>query len=42
LNNQELLKPVGKNWTVAITLAHLAFWDRRGMYVIIIVDFWKE
>jgi hypothetical protein len=34
LNNQELLKPVGKNWTVAITLAHLAFWDGRVMHAL--------
>ena len=34
LNDQQLLKPVGKNWTVAITLAHLAFWDRRVMHVL--------
>ena len=34
LTDQELLKPVGKNWTVAITLAHLAFWDRRVMHVL--------
>ena len=23
--------PVGEHWTVAITLAHLAFWDRRAL-----------
>jgi hypothetical protein len=34
LSDQELLKPVGSNWTVAITLAHLAFWDRRAMHVL--------
>jgi hypothetical protein len=34
LNDQQLLKPVGKNWTVAITLAHLAFWDGRVMHVL--------
>jgi hypothetical protein len=26
--------PVGEHWTVAIVLAHLAFWDRRVMYVL--------
>ena len=26
--------PVGQHWTVAIVLAHLAFWDRRVMYVL--------
>ena len=29
LSDQELQQPVGEHWTVAITLAHLAFWDRR-------------
>ena len=30
--------PVGKNWTVAITLAHLAFWDRRVMHALEITE----
>jgi hypothetical protein len=34
LTDAELLHPVGEHWTVAITLAHLAFWDRRVMYVL--------
>lgn len=29
LSDQDLGHPVGEHWTVAITLAHLAFWDRR-------------
>ena len=29
LSDEELQQPVGEHWTVAITLAHLAFWDRR-------------
>ncbi len=29
LSDQELQHSVGEHWTVAITLAHLAFWDRR-------------
>lgn len=29
LSDQELQQPVGEHWTVAITLTHLAFWDRR-------------
>jgi hypothetical protein len=32
LTDAELMHPVGEHWTVAITLAHLAFWDRRVMY----------
>jgi uncharacterized damage-inducible protein DinB len=29
LSDADLLRPVGAHWTVAVTLAHLAFWDRR-------------
>jgi uncharacterized damage-inducible protein DinB len=31
LSDAELQKPVGQHWTVAITLAHLAFWERRTL-----------
>ncbi len=34
LSDEELQHPVGEHWTVAITLAHLAFWDRRVMFVL--------
>ena len=34
LSDAEMLHPVGAHWTVAITLAHLAFWDRRVMHVL--------
>ena len=34
LSDEELKTPVGQHWTVAIVLAHLAFWDRRVMYVL--------
>ncbi len=34
LSDKEMLHPVGEHWTVAIVLAHLAFWDRRVMYVL--------
>jgi hypothetical protein len=34
LSDAELQQPVGEHWTVAIVLAHLAFWDRRVMYVL--------
>ena len=34
LTDTELQHPVGEHWTVAITLAHLAFWDRRASYVL--------
>ncbi|MBK9715182.1 MAG: DinB family protein [Kouleothrix sp.] len=34
LSDEELQHPVGAHWTVAIALAHIAFWDRRVMYVL--------
>jgi hypothetical protein len=34
LSDAEMKTPVGEHWTVAIVLAHLAFWDRRVMYVL--------
>jgi hypothetical protein len=34
LSDAEMQHPVGEHWTVAIALAHLAFWDRRAMYVL--------
>lgn len=33
LSDEQLRQPVGEHWTVGICLAHLAFWDRRVMYV---------
>jgi hypothetical protein len=34
LTDEELQQPVGEHWTVAIALAHLAFWDRRVLDVL--------
>jgi len=34
LSDEEMHTPVGEHWTVSIVLAHLAFWDRRVMYVL--------
>ncbi len=34
LSEAELRTPVGEHWTVAVVLAHLAFWDRRVLYVL--------
>jgi hypothetical protein len=34
LTDAELQHPVGEHWTAAITLAHLAFWDRRMLYLL--------
>ncbi len=34
LSAADLEQPVGPDWTVAITLAHLAFWDERVLFVL--------
>jgi hypothetical protein len=34
LSDEEMQTRVGPDWTVAIVFAHLAFWDRRTMYVL--------
>ncbi len=34
LTDKEMQHPVGEHWTVGVALAHLAFWDRRVMYVL--------
>jgi uncharacterized damage-inducible protein DinB len=34
LDDEEMKHPVGEHWTVSIVLAHLAFWDRRVLYVL--------
>jgi hypothetical protein len=34
LSDDQLLTRVGEHWTVAIVLAHLAWWDRRVLYVL--------
>lgn len=34
LSDEAMQTPVGEHWTVAIVLAHLAWWDRRVMYVL--------
>jgi hypothetical protein len=34
LTDADLQHPVGEHWTVAITLAHLAFWDWRVIYLL--------
>lgn len=33
-SDEELMRPVGEHWTASIVLAHLAWWDRRVMYVL--------
>ena len=34
LSDAKMQTRVGEHWTVGIALAHLAFWDRRVMYVL--------
>jgi hypothetical protein len=34
LSEVEMLHPVGEHWTVAILMAHLAFWDQRVRLVL--------
>jgi hypothetical protein len=34
LSDEEMRRRVGENWTVAIALAHLAFWDRRVLQIL--------
>ena len=34
LTDEELLTKVGEHWTVGIVYAHIAWWDRRVMYVL--------
>jgi uncharacterized damage-inducible protein DinB len=34
LSDEKLQYPVGQQWTVAITLAHLAFWDLRVLQIL--------
>ena len=34
LTDDDLRRPVGEHWTIAIALAHIAFWDRRVLAVL--------
>ena len=34
LTDQEMQTRVGEHWTVSIALAHIAWWERRVMYVL--------
>jgi len=34
LSVDDLKRPVGNGWTVSVVLAHIAFWDRRVLYVL--------
>jgi hypothetical protein len=39
LTDEELSLPLGNDWTIAIALAHLAFWDQRSLFL---VRKWKK
>ena len=34
LTDEELSLPLGDDWTVAVALAHLAFWDQRSLFLL--------
>ncbi len=34
LTDEELMRPMGNHWTVAVALAHLAFWDERSLFLL--------
>ncbi len=34
LTDEALLLPLGDDWTVAVALAHLAFWDERSLVLL--------
>jgi len=38
LSDDEMQTKVGEHWTVAIALAHLAWWDRRVMYALDVTE----
>ena len=33
LSDEELKRPMAAGWTIAAVLAHMAFWDARGLYL---------
>jgi hypothetical protein len=39
LTDEELSLPLGSDWTIAVALAHLAFWDQRSLFL---VRKWKK
>ena len=39
LTDEELSLPLGDDWTVAVALAHLAFWDQRSL---VLMQKWKR
>jgi uncharacterized damage-inducible protein DinB len=39
LSDEELSRPMAAGWSVAGVLAHMAFWDARGLYL---MDKWES
>jgi len=39
LTDDELNLPLGDDWTIAVALAHLAFWDQRSL---VLIRKWKQ
>ena len=39
LTDEELKLPLGNDWTIAVALAHLSFWDQRSL---LLMQKWKE
>ena len=38
LSDEEMMRPVGEHWTVAVVYTHLAWWDRRVLDVLARVE----
>jgi hypothetical protein len=34
LTDEELSLPLGNDWTIAVALSHLSFWDQRSLFLI--------
>lgn len=34
LTDEELIFPIGNGWTIAVALAHLAFWDQVALFLL--------
>jgi len=34
LTDEELCQPLGDDWTIAVALAHLSFWDQRSLFLL--------
>ena len=34
MTEEDLMRPMGDHWTVAVALAHMAFWDERSLFLL--------